>query len=81
MRTASAEQYNCVLESMTPREREALEELIDDILDREVKDTSPGALRALAAEYVRFGLSHSSERQGAIDIAAGLYVRAEHRLN
>lgn len=82
MRTPSADQYSWVLDSMTPGEREALEELINDIVDRENTGNIPGELRTLAAEFVRRGLSYQpAERQGAMDIAAGLYERASRYLN
>lgn len=82
MRTPSADHYDWVLESMTSGEREALEALINEIVDRENICNNPGALRTLAAEYVRSGLScRSAERQGAMDIAAGLYERAKRYLN
>lgn len=82
MRLPTDKQYAWVLDSMTPGEREALEDLINDIVDREITATSPGALRTLAAEYVRCGLSYQpAERQGAMDIAAGLFERASRCLN
>ena len=82
MRLPTDKQYAWVLDSMTPGEREALDELINDIVDREITGPTPGELRTLAAEYVRRGLSYRpAERQGAMDIAAGLYERASRNLN